>query len=663
MALLGLEAVVSGIAVIPPSGNAFPWQLDHLVLLSLLPGVWLVFSMIFGRNDYHKILLQRKWPLLAATFIPPCLALFFRESLFDSWSDMGTSSLVSLRLGWSGYALFLLCLVAFVLILMNLERVFRNATGHSRWQIKFMVLGLFVVFGVRVFTGSQAVLFRSVNVSLEALNPAALLLGCALIARSITRSNPLEFHLYLSHSAIYNSFTVLIVGVYFIVIGVAAKAAFVFYGSGSIPIVGFIVLVAVLGLAVFFLSDRVRFRRKQFVSHHFKRPAYDYQKVWAGFTENTASITSARDLCLAVTTLVSHTLDVLSVSLWLVDENQERVQLGSSTMLSENQAKNSGMYREAGKMLLSLMSDKSMPVDLWASHDEPFAQLMRAFKDDFEAAEVRYCVPLRAAGTFVGIMTLGKRVMDYTMSFADYELLRTLGDQSAAALLNLKLSEKLRQAKELEALQVMSAFFLHDLKNLASKLSLVGRNMPKHYDNEEFREDAIHTVSQSVDKIKGMCTRLSLLNQTLGMDPQTLKVRELVIPTLAGLHGIIGSTVKADIPDDLPAITADEEQMRKVLENLIINANEATSGTGNIEIAALCHNGRIEISVSDNGVGIAPEFIEKSLFKPFQTTKKQGMGIGLFHCKTIVEAHGGRIEVESEEGKGTTFRVILPAKG
>ena len=54
------------------------------------------------------------------------------------------------------------------------------------------------------------------------------------------------------------------------------------------------------------------------------------------------------------------------------------------------------------------------------------------------------------------------------------------------------------------------------------------------------------------------------------------------------------------------------------------------------------------------------EFIEKSLFRPFQTTKKQGMGIGLYHCKTIVEAHGGRIEVESEEGKGTTFRVLLP---
>ena len=142
-------------------------------------------------------------------------------------------------------------------------------------------------------------------------------------------------------------------------------------------------------------------------------------------------------------------------------------------------------------------------------------------------AGVRYCVPLRAAGKLIGIMTLGKRVMDQPLSFQDYELLRTIGDQSAAALLNLRLSEKLRQTKELEAFQVMSAFFMHDLKNLASKLSLVSQNMPKHYDNEEFRQDAMRTVSQSVDKIKGMCTRLSLLSQTLEINPRETSSRGL----------------------------------------------------------------------------------------------------------------------------------------
>jgi signal transduction histidine kinase len=86
----------------------------------------------------------------------------------------------------------------------------------------------------------------------------------------------------------------------------------------------------------------------------------------------------------------------------------------------------------------------------------------------------------------------------------------------------------------------------------------------------------------------------------------------------------------------------------------------AASEEGQITVATCCREGWAEISVRDNGCGMSKEFIDKSLFRPFQTTKKKGMGIGLYHCKTIVEAHGGRIEVESEESRGTTFRVLLP---
>jgi len=84
---------------------------------------------------------------------------------------------------------------------------------------------------------------------------------------------------------------------------------------------------------------------------------------------------------------------------------------------------------------------------------------------------------------------------------------------------------------------------------------------------------------------------------------------------------------------------------------------------GEIQVSTEQIEGWIVLSVSDNGCGMSKEFIEKSLFHPFKTTKKQGMGIGLFHSKMIVESHKGRIEVESEAGKGSTFRVFLPLIG
>jgi signal transduction histidine kinase len=94
-----------------------------------------------------------------------------------------------------------------------------------------------------------------------------------------------------------------------------------------------------------------------------------------------------------------------------------------------------------------------------------------------------------------------------------------------------------------------------------------------------------------------------------------------------------------------------------------MNANEAVSainGNGVIRVATLHEGETVGFSVKDNGCGMSEEFIENSLFRAFQTTKKKGLGIGLFHCKLIVEAHRGTIEVNSAVGKGTEFRVILP---
>ncbi len=270
-------------------------------------------------------------------------------------------------------------------------------------------------------------------------------------------------------------------------------------------------------------------------------------------------------------------------------------------------------------------------------------------------------VPLSAAGRFVGLMTVSDRVERGPLSPEDYDLLKTIADQAAANLLSLRLSEHLRQAKELEAFQVMSAFFMHDLKNLASKLSLVTQNLPVHFDNPEFRDDALKTVSQSVSKINGMCTRLSLLSQKLELRPKESDLNQFVEETLSGLDTYLKVPVVRGFQPVSP-LAIDPEQMQKVLVNLVMNALDAVGEDGEITVTTGYRDGWTELSVSDNGSGMSKEFVEKHLFRPFQTTKKQGMGIGLFHCKTIVEAHGGRIEVESEEGKGTTFHVLLPAR-
>jgi signal transduction histidine kinase len=110
----------------------------------------------------------------------------------------------------------------------------------------------------------------------------------------------------------------------------------------------------------------------------------------------------------------------------------------------------------------------------------------------------------------------------------------------------------------------------------------------------------------------------------------------------------------------VPKVRLDPAQFQNVVVNLALNAKDAINARGKIRVETAQQNGWVVLTVTDAGCGMNPEFLQRSLFRPFQTTKKQGIGIGMFQCKMIVEAHHGKIEVQSELNQGTTFRILLP---
>jgi signal transduction histidine kinase len=136
-------------------------------------------------------------------------------------------------------------------------------------------------------------------------------------------------------------------------------------------------------------------------------------------------------------------------------------------------------------------------------------------------------------------------------------------------------------------------------------------------------------------------------------------LNELVERTVASINGSLRTPVAPDLRP-VPKIDIDPDQIEKVLVNLLLNANEAVDEKGEIRVATDRRSGWAVLTVADNGCGMSEEFIARSLFQPFRTTKSEGLGIGLFQCRRIVEAHRGRIVVESALDQGTTFRVELP---
>jgi putative PEP-CTERM system histidine kinase len=687
MALFALEAALTGLVYQALSLEDFLLrQRMQLLAASFLPAVWLLFSVSFARANYAEQIAKWKWLLLLSFLLPVSLVTLFGRAFFAGPLVPAGKLALFIPVGWSGYAWHLLWVVFAVMILMNLERTFRHATGHMRWQTKFMFLGIGGIFGTHLFTDSQVVLFNGVNIGLDVVDLGALLVADVLILRSLFRGRPLNVSVHLSHQFLYGSFTVLIVGIFFISVGVVAWFSLHSAWITNIHVAIFLILVAIMGIAAILLSDRLRMRRKRFISRHFKRPQYDYQKIWEGFTERTASVTQMRDLCDVIVKMVSETLEILSVSIWLVDEKQERLSFGGSTVFTAADIEKLKFFGQGGAELVRAMIDQTMPVDLEGREDDWMEDLKRTYGfEETKESRIRYCVPLNAAGQLIGIMTLSQKVFYESLSFEESELIKTIADQAAAGLLNLRLSERLRQTRELEAFQAMSAFFMHDLKNLASKLSLVTQNLPVHMDNPEFRTDALQTISQSVSKINAMSSRLSLLSQKLELAFKETDLNEVVAATVSDVKDYVQAPISQHL-GAVPLLSIDREQIHKVLDNLLMNANDAlgeigrcrpngaggvvsTTGVvpapgeeGRITVTTNCTDNWAEIAVGDNGCGMSREFIEKSLFRPFQTTKKQGMGIGLYHCKTIVEAHGGRIEVKSEAGRGTTFKVLLPVK-
>jgi putative PEP-CTERM system histidine kinase len=588
------------------------------------------------------------------------MVTLFKDAFFAGLPVVIKSSIVFIPLGWSGYIWHLFWIISAVLILMNLERTFRHTTGHMRWQTKFIFIGIGSMFIVHLFTNSQTVLFSRINTGMDSIDLGVLLIADIFILRSLLRGKSLNVGIHLSHQLLYNSVTALIVGIYFITVGIIAWFSLRFEWIQDIHLLIFLIFLAVTGIAVLLLSDRLRMKRKRFISRHFKRPQYDYQNIWEDFTERTATITKTSTLCDVIVKMVSETLEILSVSIWLVDERCEELHLGGSTVFTATQAEKLPFYGRKGANLIGAMMNHIMPVDLKDREDDWIEDIRRIYGlDETKESRIRYCVPLNASGRLIGIMTLGEKVFYELLSFEETELIKTMADQAAAGLLNLRLSERLRQSQELEAFQSMSAFFMHDLKNLASKLSLVTQNLPVHIDNPEFRHDALTTISQSVTKINAMSGRLSLLSQKLDLNFTKTDVNDLVASTISDTKDYVMGPISQNF-DTVPPLFIDSVQIHKVLENLLMNAHDASGENGRITAATRLQDKWVEISVHDNGCGMSKAFMEKNLFRPFQTTKKQGMGIGLYHCKTIVEAHGGRIEVDSEEGKGTTFRVLLP---
>ena len=660
MTALAIDSIVTGLILRATQlSEVARWMTAAAIVECLIPVIWLSFSLTYSRSGYRAYLKSSRVALAAVGLVPIGLLAFYRDQLAQVIPGEAPGEVWRLQFGPLSGLLNAVLLVAFVLILVNLEQTFRAAVGTMRWRIKYVVLALVVIFGARLYVSSQAILFSAPAIALWSVESGGLFIGCLFLTLAYTRTGWHEIDVHPSSAVLHSSLTMIIVGSYLFVVGVMAVLVRRFGGAEVFQLQAFVVLLGMAGLAVLLLSDRARQRLHRFVARHFKKAQHDSVKIWTSFSHGLARVTDQAGLCTVSAKLISETFDVLTVTLWLLDDDTGQFVLADSTGRAEGKTSPADSGSALSAAVTAGLQGRSAPFDLEKLNEEWAEELRRSNPSMFPNGGNRLCVPLLAGTRVAGVVLLADRINGATYTVEELELLRCIADQITSVLLNIRFARELAHGKELEAFRTMSAFFVHDLKNAAASLNLMLKNLPVHFDDPEFRQDALRGIGNTAQRIDDMIARLSELRQRPDAVRAATDLNQVVTTTLAGVASTPGVELVSEL-EPVPAILADREQLQSVVTNLIMNARDAVGPGGRIHVRTGHRGDRVVLSVVDNGCGMSPAFVRDSLFRPFQSTKKKGLGIGLFQSRAIVLAHGGGVQVESEIGKGTSFHASFP---
>ena len=538
--------------------------------------------------------------------------------------------------------------------LAQLELVLRASREPIRHRLKFIVIGLGGVAGYQIYQGSNLLLVPVWQAEYVLVGGIVTAMAMVLIAYGLGRSRLQELlvNAYVSPQALVGSLTFIAIGLYLISVGAVGewlRRTEQPLGVGLSVVVVFGGLVA---LAVVAFSKTVRAEVWRFVARNFYRSKYDYRAQWLEVTKAFQDSATREEILDRLLDLLIKTFTTKALSIWSFREADKRFfRIRSMTTDSEPTP-----VEPSHPVVAALIcNDEAVFVNESLRTGNPDLS-----GDPLMGTDVALCFPIRAQGKLTAFVALGRQLHGDPYDTGDCDLLRGIAHHVGVLLSHADLAEERQASAELEALHRFSVFCLHDLKNLAARLSLVAQNAESHGRDPAFQESAIRTVTDTAKKMTALMSKLSLKSFKPGLvgAPESVELSTMVDDIIAPIRGepsvhlhVTGGPVHA--------ITAVKEQIHQVLLNVILNAQQAINQTGDISIDFSETSEFVTVMVEDTGSGIPPAMI-KTLFRPSQSSRPGGLGVGLYQCKQIVEAHHGTIQLRSELGKGTQVTIVLP---
>jgi len=532
------------------------------------------------------------------------------------------------------------------------EQLYRRADQEARWRIKPLCLALGGIFGFDIFFYADALLFARLDVDIWIARAIANALVIPFIAISTARNTGWTVEMHLSRNVVFQSTALLVSSAF--VIAIAAAGYYVRYFSSdwgrALQIEIF--FAAVLFFVLVASSGSARSKLKVFISKHFFSYRYDYREEWLRFTRSISAENSSRAIQERAVVALANLVESPAGALWLKTEGR-----GFQQVARWNLPAIDAIEPEDGP-LASFLQRLDWVIDLQecASSPEHYEGLAPpAWLAS--VANAWLVIPLRSGKDMIGfvVLTTPRAAIDVNWEVRD--LLKTASRQAASYIGHLHATEALLETRKFDAFNRMSAFVVHDLKNLVAQLSLMLRNAERHQHNPEFQKDMLSTAENVVERMNKLMLQLRT-GATPVESPRPVDLGPVIRRVCAAKAGP-GPSIALDVSDRVVA-SGHEDRLEHVIGHLIQNALDATTNRGSIAIRLTADGDHAVVEVTDTGVGMTKEFVRERLYKPFETTKEQGMGIGVYESSQYVVSLGGQLLIDSTPGKGTRVRVLLP---
>jgi putative PEP-CTERM system histidine kinase len=622
-----------------------------------------VLTVTLGREQPQDVSRNVKRTFVALGLSGVVLLFWLRHSGFVSsygWDGgRGTVFLGPIGKAYVSYLLF-----GGVLVGYNLESTYRSTSSDARHRLKLPFSAILFALAYSTFVLSTGILYSAIGVGKLVASGIPIAFANILVGYGIVRGAITDVAAPVSRGVVYSSFTALAAGLYVVAIGLVGQVAnFTRWSPDEVVTLSFGFLAVIVAILLLF-SNRFQRRVRRFIDRNFYVNRYDYRTQWS-------NLTRALETALERDQVMSRAESVLK-SVFLADEVTIALRGQDSRAIRPSRGKGSDsddailevgsplfvrLERERQALLLDHRPDDLDYIPIYAENRHWLA---------VTASDI--VAPLLGSDGLIGAVGLQRSHKDDKFTFEDVELLDSVAGHLSASLRLLQLAEELAESREIQVMSQWSDMLLHDFKNYLTPIRMVAQNLERFKGQAEVDEAAAHDLKRVAARMETLVHNLARLREHAHLTTTKVDIDALIQQTLEDMQfGRFSIKLQLDLGAG-SHVLGDEPMLRRVVENLVTNAVEAMDDEGTLRIETrregVQDNGsQVKISVADTGEGISEDFIRNNLFRPFATTKRGGLGLGLYQCRAIVRAHGGQLEVDSQLDVGTTVHMTLAADG